>query len=160
MDSGEALGILILVLIVVFSLVITYGIFIKKPICECNCGSSTNSEQTGTTSSGIQTTTTTRTSRTMTPQDTNCINSGGIITTNSCCLNVNDFPNNCLVGSCACSSSNSHTVKVCQCPQGMCWGGNSCIPGSPTQTSTTSKTSTTTQTTQTSSTNEPPPPPV
>lgn len=53
--------------------------------------------------------------------DEACVNSGGIVTTDSCCLSVGDFPNTCLIGACGCSPSNSHEVKACDCGAGKCW---------------------------------------
>ncbi len=69
----------------------------------------------------------------------------GTIGTGMCCLSVGDFPNTCpttpcvcpagqicncpiqLVGACGCSSGNSHEVKVCNCPQNMCFDGTQCV---------------------------------
>jgi hypothetical protein len=56
-----------------------------------------------------------------------CINSGGTVGTSLCCLNTGDFPNNCATGACGCSSGYSHEVKVCNCPAGKCFDGNSCV---------------------------------
>jgi len=56
-----------------------------------------------------------------------CINSGGMVRTSLCCLLAEDFPNNCLIGACGCSPDNSHEVKVCECPEGKCFDGNSCV---------------------------------
>ena len=55
-----------------------------------------------------------------------CLNSGGTVVTSLCCNSVNDFPNNCLIGACGCSPTNSHEVKTCQCPESKCFDGNSC----------------------------------
>ena len=67
-----------------------------------------------------------------------CANSGGIIDYSNCCKSASDFPNNCAIGACGCSLENSHQVKVCQCPAGKCWDGNSCVSPE-TQTTTTSQ---------------------
>lgn len=50
-----------------------------------------------------------------------CVNSGGTVTTSSCCLSTNDFPDTCLIGPCGCSPENSHEVKICDCGEGKCW---------------------------------------
>jgi len=55
-----------------------------------------------------------------------CIDSGGSITTANCCISASDFPNLCLIGSCGCSSDNSHEIKICECPNG-CWDGTKCV---------------------------------
>lgn len=73
-----------------------------------------------------------------------CENSGGTVVQSICCKSVGNFPNTCLIGACSCSSDNSHTIKVCQCPQGECWNGNACISTNATTTSTTTSISTTT----------------
>lgn len=59
-------------------------------------------------------------------KEKSCIESGGEVLTGSCCLNVGNFPNTCLIGACGCSPTNSHDVKVCNCPEGMCFDGNEC----------------------------------
>jgi hypothetical protein len=56
-----------------------------------------------------------------------CEETGGIITTAQCCQSVGDFPNTCLTGGCSCSPDNSHEVAFCQCPQGSCFDGESCV---------------------------------
>lgn len=59
--------------------------------------------------------------------DTTCTQSGGTVQNNTrCCMNVGDFPNTCLIGSCACAPSNSHVVQTCKCPQGQCFDGEQC----------------------------------
>jgi hypothetical protein len=55
-----------------------------------------------------------------------CINSGGTVKTSSCCKAVSDFPNTCLIGACGCAPTSSHEVKVCECPEGKCFDGNTC----------------------------------
>ena len=57
-----------------------------------------------------------------------CRDSGGIVTTASCCKSVGSFPNTCMTGACGCSPVNSHEVYICQCPQGECFDGTECIP--------------------------------
>lgn len=56
-----------------------------------------------------------------------CINSGGTVTTRSCCLIVGDFPDECSVGACSCSPEYSHEVRACDCGEGKCFDGNTCI---------------------------------
>lgn len=56
-----------------------------------------------------------------------CRDSGGTVTTASCCRNVGNFPNTCLTGACGCSPVNSHTVYICHCPQGECFDGTECV---------------------------------
>jgi len=57
-----------------------------------------------------------------------CTNSGGEISTSLCCEAVDDFPNLCLIGSCGCSPENSQEVKICDCGEGKCFDGNTCVP--------------------------------
>ena len=56
-----------------------------------------------------------------------CINSGGTVEQGMCCLAVSDFPNLCLIGACGCSPENSHEVKICDCGEGRCFDGNTCV---------------------------------
>jgi magnesium-transporting ATPase (P-type) len=56
----------------------------------------------------------------------NCIDSGGTVKTSLCCKSVTDFPNLCLIGACGCAPDQSHEVKICECPEGKCFDGNSC----------------------------------
>ena len=56
-----------------------------------------------------------------------CVNSGGSVVTSSCCLSAGDFPNLCLIGACGCSPDNSHEVKTCDCGEGGCFNGTSCL---------------------------------
>ena len=44
-----------------------------------------------------------------------------------CCQAASDFPNRCAIGACGCSPMNSHMVKVCNCPNGKCFDGKSCV---------------------------------
>lgn len=62
--------------------------------------------------------------------EASCINSGGSVVKSTCCKSADDFPNNCLIGACGCSSDNSHEINTCQCPQGECWNGISCVSNS------------------------------
>jgi hypothetical protein len=56
-----------------------------------------------------------------------CLTSGGTVGEGLCCASVEDFPNTCLVGACACSAEFSHAVKTCTCPAGMCFNGTACM---------------------------------
>lgn len=56
-----------------------------------------------------------------------CTNSGGTVTTSSCCKSVSGFPNSCLIGACGCSPDNSHDIKTCDCGEGKCFNGTSCV---------------------------------
>jgi len=62
-----------------------------------------------------------------TKKEKSCLDSGGTITTASCCQTIDDFPNTCLIGACGCSPDNSHDVKNCDCADGKCFDGSSCI---------------------------------
>ena len=59
-------------------------------------------------------------------KEQSCIDSGGTVRMSLCCMSTDDFPNMCLIGACGCSPENSHEVKVCDCPEGKCFDGNSC----------------------------------
>jgi len=56
-----------------------------------------------------------------------CIDSGGTVETTMCCLTASDFPNLCLIGACGCSAENSHEVKTCNCGEGKCFDGETCV---------------------------------
>jgi len=60
-------------------------------------------------------------------QEQACLNSGGTVSTASCCQTASDFPNSCLIGACGCSLENSHQVKTCDCGEGKCWDGENCV---------------------------------
>lgn len=66
---------------------------------------------------------------TLSPEEQACINSGGIITTALCCGSVDAFPNTCTMGSCGCSPAASHQVKSCDCVDGRCFNGSTCVTG-------------------------------
>ena len=55
-----------------------------------------------------------------------CLASGGTVGEGLCCASVEDLPNTCLVGACACSADFSHAVKTCICPTEMCFNGTAC----------------------------------
>lgn len=56
-----------------------------------------------------------------------CVSSGGKVETALCCKSASDFPNNCLIGACGCAPANSHQIKVCNCGEGKCFDGNTCV---------------------------------
>jgi hypothetical protein len=56
-----------------------------------------------------------------------CIDSGGTVETQSCCIATEDFPNLCTTGPCGCSPENSHDVLVCNCGTGKCFDGTTCV---------------------------------
>lgn len=55
-----------------------------------------------------------------------CLATGGRLGEDLCCASVEDFPNTCLLGGCACSAEFSHAVRTCTCPSGMCFNGTGC----------------------------------
>jgi hypothetical protein len=62
-----------------------------------------------------------------TKKENSCLNSGGTVTTASCCQTTSDFPNTCLIGACGCSPDNSHEVKNCDCGTDKCFNGEKCV---------------------------------
>jgi hypothetical protein len=56
-----------------------------------------------------------------------CFDSGGKVSTSSCCKLTNDFPNSCLIGACGCSPTDSHEVKTCDCGIDKCFDGEKCV---------------------------------
>ena len=56
-----------------------------------------------------------------------CRQTGGTVETGFCCASVGDFPNTCSIGSCGCSPSSSHEVKICDCGPNSCFDGNKCV---------------------------------
>jgi len=56
-----------------------------------------------------------------------CVNSGGNVTTASCCMSTSDFPNTCVIGACGCSLNESQQVKTCDCGAGKCFNGEACV---------------------------------
>lgn len=56
-----------------------------------------------------------------------CTDSGGAVTTASCCLSASDFPDTCLIGACGCSPQNSHEVRTCDCGEGKCFNSSACV---------------------------------
>lgn len=58
-----------------------------------------------------------------------CKSTGGQVTSSQCCTSTGDFPNECLVGACGCSPTNSHTVATCACPASSCFSpATGCTP--------------------------------
>ena len=60
-------------------------------------------------------------------QEQECLNSGGTVSTSSCCKLSGDFPNSCLIGACGCSPTDSHQVKTCDCGESKCFDGDKCV---------------------------------
>ena len=59
-----------------------------------------------------------------------CTSSGGKISTQDCyCLGAKDFRNNCLIGGCSCPPNPQFKkqVKDCDCGEGKCWDGVTCV---------------------------------
>jgi hypothetical protein len=56
-----------------------------------------------------------------------CLDSGGTVSSASCCLATGDFPDTCAVGACGCSPEGSHLVSVCDCGSGKCFDGSACV---------------------------------
>ena len=56
-----------------------------------------------------------------------CTDSGGTVSTSSCCKVVNDFPNLCAIGACGCSPADSKEVKICNCGENKCFNGKKCV---------------------------------
>jgi len=56
-----------------------------------------------------------------------CLDSGGTVSASLCCGQAQDFPNNCAIGACGCALASSHQVKTCECGEGKCFDGNSCV---------------------------------
>ncbi len=56
-----------------------------------------------------------------------CMNSGGVVSTATCCGSTGDFPNTCNIGACGCGPSASHEVRVCECGAGTCFDGSTCV---------------------------------
>lgn len=56
-----------------------------------------------------------------------CLASGGNVSNALCCGQTKDFSNNCAIGACGCAPASSHQVKICQCGEGKCFDGNSCV---------------------------------
>ena len=57
-----------------------------------------------------------------------CRASGGTVETWLCCTSTGDFPDLCGVGPCGCAPQYSHEVQVCDCGEGMCFDGETCVP--------------------------------
>jgi hypothetical protein len=56
-----------------------------------------------------------------------CRLSGGKVTTAMCCESTGDFPDNCAVGACGCAPESSHEVRICDCGEGRCFNGDTCV---------------------------------
>lgn len=58
--------------------------------------------------------------------ETECIESGGIIVTDSCCQDAGNFPNTCREGTCDCNDRESVATQLCICEEGKCFNGRRC----------------------------------
>jgi len=56
-----------------------------------------------------------------------CNAADGSVTSAMCCNSAADFPNSCLIGACGCSPANSHSIKICNCGEGRCFDGKTCV---------------------------------
>ena len=56
-----------------------------------------------------------------------CTASGGTVAMALCCESTADFPNSCSIGACGCPPAGSHQVQVCDCGEGQCFDGSSCV---------------------------------
>ncbi len=61
------------------------------------------------------------------PLEAVCADAGGTVVSRQCCAAASDYPDTCLVGACGCSSENSVTRKVCECPADQCFDGTNCV---------------------------------
>jgi len=59
-----------------------------------------------------------------------CLASGGMVSAALCCGQTQDFPNNCAIGACGCAPASSHQIKTCQCGEGKCFDGSTCVQSS------------------------------
>lgn len=50
-----------------------------------------------------------------------CLDSGGTVTTASCCAGAPPFPDSCAIGSCGCAPQNSVPVNLCDCGEDACF---------------------------------------
>lgn len=55
-----------------------------------------------------------------------CLDSGGAVTSSTCCTGGGDFPNTCLIGACGCAPDASHEVRACDCGDARCFDGVTC----------------------------------
>ena len=56
-----------------------------------------------------------------------CLESGGAVTSGLCCTGVGAFPNTCAIGPCGCAPQFSSPTQVCNCGDGRCFNGSSCV---------------------------------
>ncbi|MBN1443357.1 MAG: hypothetical protein JXA90_11665 [Planctomycetes bacterium] len=57
-----------------------------------------------------------------------CRAAGGVVEIRDCCAGGPEFPSLCAVGACGCAPDHSRPVRVCICPEGLCWDGSDCVP--------------------------------
>lgn len=56
-----------------------------------------------------------------------CLDSGGEVSTASCCSGTGNFPDSCVVGPCGCAPWYSEETKVCHCATDQCFNGTHCV---------------------------------
>lgn len=56
-----------------------------------------------------------------------CETSGGTVSTASCCASSEAFPDLCSVGACGCADEDSVELAVCDCGEGRCFNGTTCV---------------------------------
>jgi hypothetical protein len=57
-----------------------------------------------------------------------CTSSGGTVVIRQCCDSAPEFPNTCIGGACGCGFDSSKDTKVCDCGEGRCFNGETCVP--------------------------------
>jgi hypothetical protein len=64
----------------------------------------------------------------MSAEEAACLDAGGTVSVILCCAGNGDFFNACLgEGTCSCAPELSHEVKACECPEGECFDGQTCV---------------------------------
>jgi hypothetical protein len=61
------------------------------------------------------------------PAAVGCESSGGTVSTASCCGSSEPFPDLCAVGACGCADEDSVELVVCDCGEGRCFDGTTCV---------------------------------
>lgn len=56
-----------------------------------------------------------------------CLETGGAVTTQSCCSGAIPFPDSCAIGACGCAPASSVPVSVCSCSAGCYATGLGCV---------------------------------
>jgi len=55
------------------------------------------------------------------PERQGCLDSGGTVSTSTCCSTAPDFPDTCKIGGCGCSPQFSRELPLCDCGDGKCY---------------------------------------